>query len=185
MLLSVFLLFLAIHLSGSASPCTQETVCSCTFENGARIDLHGYKSSDNKTYIEVDTTTDTYRFYPCGVTEAWGDDCDTTATACQFSKGDDTHYSLGQTSKFEVIDAKLDGENSYLKIRYTGGSTAVGIGDRKCDVTMKCVSGGTPDSLVYTGENPIIEYQLEFQSNKACPRVPLPSGGGEIDLTLI
>ena len=188
MLLSVFLLFLAIHLTRSASPCTQETVCSCTFENGTRIDLHGYRSSGNKTYLEVALgEVAAYRLYPCGVTEAWGDGgCDTTATACQYIPGDKAYYSLGQTDKYQVLDAKLDGDNSHLLIQYTGGSPDTGSGDRKCDITMECLPKGNRDLLVFSGEFPPLEFRFEFQSTKACPIPPSqPSEGGEIDLTLI
>ena len=130
-------------------------------------------SKKGNKYVEVVALDqNVYRFYPCGVDKPWTPDgmCTTADTACQNNVIEELYYSLGQTDMFEIEEAISDGDKSYVKFLYSGGTEANGV-NRKSLIKTVC---STNEELKFVIEIEPVEYILEFRSPKAC----LVSGGG-------
>ena len=165
--------------------CTSSTDCSCTFANGTGIYLADFKSKKGDAFIESTGAPDgnTYRFYPCGAVTAWdpNGDCVAGVAACQHSVSEDLYYSIGRVDMFSIEEAVLDGESSYVKFVYTGGSPA-DAGKRECSITVVC---SEEEQLTFQGEDPQLEYNLEFRTKRGCPVHGAPAGGNAPALFII
>ena len=175
LLLLLFSLYVPLCNCVNNINCSSQTPCSCTFKEGGGIFLEDFQSEQGNKYVETSTASglNVYRFYPCGVDKPWTPDgmCTTADTACQHSvQGEDKYYSLGQTNMFEIEEAISDGDKSYVKFLYSGGTDANG-NLRKCSIKTVC---STNEELKFLIEIEPVEYFLEFRSPKAC----LVSGGG-------
>ena len=166
----ILLAFLPIVI-GTNTNCSSSSSCSCDLKGAGLIDLNGFRNGPDP-YMELDGMgRSTYRFYPCGVNTPWGTgSCGTTATLCEYNVYANGYYSLGETDKFEIIEAVSDGINSYLEFAYSGGTEG-----RASFVTVKCDTTGT-NEFDLIGELNNMEFYFEFRSPKACP-VPGPEGG--------
>ena len=174
LLLLLSSLYLSLCLCASNSNCSSESPCSCVFSTGEEITLSGYSSDEKKPFVSANGGDgNTYRFYPCGAETPWtaDGDCVKADAACQHSTGEDIYYSLGKAESYSIEEAVLDGEQSYVKFKYTGGTL-----DRMSTVKVICSES---EGLSFLEEYPNLEYNLELTSKRGCPvNATAPAAGG-------
>ena len=153
--------------------CTTETLCSCNAKGIGLMSLVNKEFNNKESFVEIVSSSDgnTYRFYPCGVDMAWGGDCDTTATSCQYSAQEGVYYSLGQVTDYTITEVTTQNKIPYITFFYQGGSAG-----RSSTITIFCSENAKDDSLTFVDEFPQLDYNLEFVTAKICPGGGVPQG---------